>query len=116
MNRELLQDFVLMQTYDHLLRCLQPYHLDSITDNKQINNFRKVIYEKIFLKIRDEYTLNDSEAHELYLILRKAYNENTDIGELCFQSCLFFCLPVVKDAILEQELNDNYCAHSRDNH
>lgn len=113
MNRELLQDFVLMQVYDRLLQLLEEYHTEMHPVIKQINDVTKTIYEKIFLKVRDEYPLDEKEAHELYVILNDAFEENEDAKELCFQSCALFCFPTAKDEIIEHELKNNYYAHSR---
>lgn len=113
MNKELLQDFVLMQVYDRLLSLLEEYHMEMHPVIKQMNDVTKVIYEKIFLKIRDEIPLDEKKAHELYVLLKDANEENEGIEELCFQACACFCFPTAKDEIIEHELKNNYYTHSR---
>lgn len=111
MERVMLQDFVLMQVYDRLKQLLDEYHETMHPVLKQFNDRMKEIYEYIFLKIRDEVPLSETEARELYNILKETYAANERVRERCFEACITFCFPLIKEEIIELELKHNYDAH-----
>lgn len=112
-NNELLKDFVQLQIYDHLFQMLKEYRTGMHPVLKQMSSTNKEMYENIFLKTRDEVPLDESEAFQLYQILKDVYQENEESGELCFQACAWFCYTQAKDHIIENELKNNYYAHTR---